>query len=286
MQLLVSWKKSLALFLPHNFKQFIGNVCNVIKKAYPLWLRYWWIFIAPLFILLCINPNFDIGSYACLFFGIDIPLHVNQLQTLLVYVLWLQFYFALFLASRPSSAPKDWMYFKSYFCHRWYGYVLLWFFAMPYLWKLISLLGNVTSFKQIVLEIPGTPWQIAPFDIITILSLIIITATFQFYILFLLDSDASVMQSCKLLWRSLKMTLYNLPFCILMAGLLFGIQLLLTLPIIILFEFLYTQTHNHLWYSAAILSSHLLMLFIFLPLLVSIASVFYANRKAISDETR
>jgi hypothetical protein len=280
MQLLSSWRESLALFLPHNFKQFIVSIYISIKNAYPLWLRYCWSFIGLLLILLFINQDVDISPISCLFFGIDVIQLLKQpyqLYTLIVYLAWVVAYFTLFLANKSSTITKNWTYFKSYFCRSWIVYVLLWFLVMPYLWEFVWLLRDITALKQGLLEIPGTPWHIAPFDIIYTLIFIIITAVSPLYILFLLDSDTSIKNAIKSLGRSIKMTLYNLPFCILMAALLFGIFLIISLPVMIIFSGLYDQTHNKLWYYTGILSSHLIMLFIFLPLLVAAATVFYTH---------
>ncbi len=227
-----------SLCLPRNLKKIIASTWLLLQEAYPIWLKYCFILIGLLLILLYIDFNIS-----CLFFGVDLLELLTHPYTLLACLAWLQTYFTLFLAFRPSKTPKNWHYFKHYLFHRWNAYVLLWFLVIPYLWKLVWLLKS-TILAHGMLLIPGTPWHIAPYDVITQLILIILTVTSQFYILFLLDSDASVTDVIKSLKSAFKMALYNLPFCMLMTALLFSLFMLLFLPRLLLFSWLYDQSNT------------------------------------------
>jgi hypothetical protein len=50
MTLLQSWKDSLSIFKPHNFKQFLVATFESIKETYVVWIKYWWWLIALLLV--------------------------------------------------------------------------------------------------------------------------------------------------------------------------------------------------------------------------------------------
>ncbi len=183
MQLLQSWKDSLAIFVPKNFKLFFLVTLKAIVETFSALFRYCW---APILIFLVITVRRDpIGPFSLSDF-----LWASGFPFLLI-----------FLAARSSVLRKGYRYFSSY----WYYWVYVVLFR--FLQGLIALalayyFGNSFLFSRLLI-ILGVIFLYVP-DILA-----------AFFMLFLLDSDGSPKSAVASIWRAIKMFAYNFPAALL-----------------------------------------------------------------------
>jgi hypothetical protein len=181
MYFLRSWKDSLSLFLPSNFKLFFLVTIKCIIQAYKNLFKYfWWLIFATGAV------DFWFSRYA-----LNSRSHtVVVLSALAVVVVWFVYYFMVYLTIRPSIKPKGYEYYTEY------GIYFLYFALYSFITYIIRYLHQLAWYPYITEDL-----------------LIYLSPFLTFCILFLLDSDGSFSSACKSIWRGLKMWWYNLPFC-------------------------------------------------------------------------
>lgn len=190
MQLLQSWKESLAIFSPKNFKVFFLVTLKAVIETLNALVRYCW---APL-ILFFLGTMFD-GAHFFTWIGVWVG---PQGMTLLGYSFLI---FLVFLAARPSVLRKGYWYFASY----WYYWVYV------ILFRLLQLL-----IALIFAYFLGGSFVFAHLFVIWLIVFLYVPDLFvAFFLLFLLDSDGSPREAFYSVWRALKMFVYNVPTALL-----------------------------------------------------------------------
>ncbi len=129
MYFLRSWKESVAVFVPSNFKLYmLVTIKNAMETYRNLMYYFWW--------LLLLVFVFEVGCYypECLLAG---PTW-KFIDAALVIV----FSFALFMLVRPSIRPKGFFYFEQHARKTFIGFVFLYIF-FDYVRELI---GGVITF--------------------------------------------------------------------------------------------------------------------------------------------
>src|SRR5579885_88683 len=216
MQLLSSWKDSLSIFKPANFKLFCLVTLKSLMETYKVWLKYWGWLIGTFFIIEYFWPQFPVTT------GLDFfamgpvnllnmgPLVISSLLVIKSCLIML-ITFTLFLSARPSTLKKSYIYFSEYAIYLFY--FVIWCLVLPLLW--------IGAFRGIQHISPSFAFNYS--QILFFIFYFFASVTSILYILFLLDSDGSFTAPIKELSRAIKMYLFNLPF------------FLLTLAIMVLF---------------------------------------------------
>lgn len=227
MQLIASWKDSLTLFKPANFKLFLLVTLKSLKDTYKVWILYWgWLLIFILFWELL--TRFIMASSSIIEFILMFPYGINKmllpflfsgpilllpsLQGHLLGVSWLAtsyfvvflLYLTFFLCARASVKIKNFSYFKDYVIHAFY--LMIWFFLLSLL-----LVGYLIALAKII----GAKGYGVEF-LLSAYIFFMMTWSLVF-ISFTLDSDARLTTVFKSIGRSLKFVLYNLPACLIFA---------------------------------------------------------------------
>jgi len=189
MQLLASWRSSLAILLPNNFKNYVLISLRSIGRTYCAWFAHWWFLIGlyvatELYIWCCYMPMSGFfGSYY-----VDIALSVVRFLAIA------SVHMTLYLSVRPSTGLKNYTYYFGFARH--FIFAAIWFFLLTQIDAYIF-----HTFHGSILYLY--------FAIIPLISM--------FFVLFLLDSDASLLSVLKSCIRSIKMFVYNLPFCLFLS---------------------------------------------------------------------
>lgn len=233
MQLLSAWKESLLLFKPSNFKLFFLVTLKSCIDTLKVWFRYWWWLIGLLAVgsyiisnvLNYLMPASGTWVLSYSLFSVlnsiglgqqisDFIYNYNVSEFPLVYYVvssivmcWFSLlYVSLYASVRPSVAIKNWRYFLGYGRHL--VYVIFWFLLLQRMqgifWMIIKstliipeklLGGNTPIFLLFIFMAWALVWSIA-----------------LLYLIFLLDSDASLKSAGLSIWRAAKMVFYNVPF--------------------------------------------------------------------------
>jgi hypothetical protein len=184
-----SWRDSLRLFIPSNFKIFILVTLNAIKQGIIPWLRHG---LLPMVIML-------FG-----FHGISLIVHIVGNSTLInafvtalpIFILIVAAYlsFTLCLALRPSVARKNGAYFRSYWPH--------------FVWAVIGIL------------ICGSLFLLFMSPALTDVKCVhyVITPVLVFFTLFFVEMRPSLKGFLKAIRNASLMTFYNLPFIAVSVG--------------------------------------------------------------------
>jgi len=203
MQLLQSWKESLLVFKPSNFKLFLMVTLKSIWETYKsLFYHFWW-----LVILL-----------------VTVPLHKTAFGLLILFGAPLLLVYLILLIARPSVDLKNWAYFAKYILY-----------IIPFL---IIVAAIFSYYDHIYFNRPGS---LTPFISLSQIIIFIFPVQFQYIVhrdiqlnqvelfialqlllspfiilfnLFYLDSDKSLRAIVFSFVRSLKMILYNYPACL------------------------------------------------------------------------
>lgn len=198
--LLQSWKESLSIFLPKNFKLFL---LVTLKSAFELLANlfyfFWWLLLSVFIFLVGGHyPAWATAGMLWFFIG-------NLLMLALVFV-W-------FMLVRPSVLPKGYSYFKQHIRKTAVGFLGLYFIfdivrslllALPLQMILRSLItGAVLNPIYIYLRFR---LDFVPF---------IIFPPFVYAVLFYFDSDGGLRSWLLSIARGFVMYIYNLPFCLL-----------------------------------------------------------------------
>ena len=177
MQLLQSWKESVAIFAPKNFKLFFLVTLKAILETFTALIRYCWMPFMLFLIFSFLYAQKMQGLMPAKIAGQE-PLGAFYGGLLLwrfVFLLGMFLLFMLiFLAARPSVLRKGYWYFASY----WY-YVLYVFLFLPMLVVLITGPLSLMSFSPVV--------ALALYGLMGFLHFMLAS----FFMLFLLDSDGS-----------------------------------------------------------------------------------------------
>lgn len=194
-----SWRDSLKIMIPKNFKLFLLVTLNAFIQALkPMVISLWWFFI-PWF-------GLEVASFWGYRFTYAISL---EAYILLLILLRQAALFLLYLSVRPSVKIKNNAYYLSYF-FRFILFVLsdwgVWFgLNAAYQYPIFNKIMHYGLFL-----LPWTPlYLISP----------IVIFTFFFY----LDSDGSILSLLRSIWQGFKMLIYNYPFCVLSMSVLYAI---------------------------------------------------------------
>ncbi len=229
MYFLRSWKESVAVFVPSNFKLYmLVTIKNAMETCKNLIYYFWWL-VLLVFV-------FEVGCYypECLLAG---PTW-KFINSALVITLS----FALFMLVRPSIRPKGFYYFEQHARKTFIGFIGLYFlfgyltswigeFVAEWAWHTAAsaINYNLLSFLfSLTLFIYGFFFMLPPF---------------VFSVLFYFDSNGSIKAWFFSILRGFIMFLYNFPFCLLSVvacfGMWHGLQWVLpTYGILIFFSFI------------------------------------------------
>jgi hypothetical protein len=212
MHITQTWKDSLHLFRWHSFKQFFLVTIKTI-------LQTWRVLLFPLLVWAGISlfGNFLLET------GL-----VKELceQYTLLYALcigyplmvWCFVVFLIVLAVRPSMRRKDRYYFLRYILRSIYFFLLVAALNALLLFVVPSIPSyNVINVILLLLNIPSPENGLFCTPLVGILStlfFVTLAPLVVFSTLFLLDSDGSIAQACKSVYRGIRMFFYNYPFCI------------------------------------------------------------------------
>jgi len=188
MQLLQAWQDSLTFFYLQNLKLFILITIRSIIEAYKIIITYWW------WLLLLISGLFVWGHSAMFFLFISRACYYL-------------FVFIFSLATRPSVAQKNCVYFFSYFL-----------FILPAFAGVVGI-----KFSEIVLR------EILPIDNMQFFYLLLKSFSYPtqlFFVFFFLDSDHTINQFFYSFVRAVKMTCYNYLICLFFGSLFLGLEVL------------------------------------------------------------
>lgn len=228
-QLLQSWKESLLLFKPINFKPLLSSTVKSVLETYTILFRYFW-WLMAIYVVAAYFFPYPVDSYYRTY-----PLFVHTKNYTINWIVELFFIFIVFLAARPSTMRKNYAYFKQYG-----GYFI------PFLGWGVLLSSFVVLIRQTGANFSG-PFGIligAVFysingaiaglvfiwlllgefleyiDIFIFVDLIIaglmtiwLFPLMIFFVLFLLDAHVHPKFFVLSAIRALKMTWYNYPFC-------------------------------------------------------------------------
>lgn len=261
MQLLASWKDSLNLLKPANFKLFFLVTLKALKDTYKVWLKYWWWLIIGFIawrVSLKSSGWHPIVHY--LFPGqVNLYLQDLELNTGIAFIFMVALYTTLYLSCRASVNLKNYRYFASYIKHSLFIGVL--FLLLPWL---------EFGFRLVVRQS----------GILGIVALLMVGWFSAFFILFLLDSNASLKSVVYSLYRALKMVLYNFPFCFILAGVLTLMYGLTSMLEIFLVDHLVSAGYiNHDVRSFVFSNIKMVVdLLLFLPIVACFTTNYYIKR--------
>ncbi len=201
-----SWKESISLFAPKQFKLFSLVTIKSIFESYKyIILHFGWLF--------AITALLDL-SYS------QFCLYLNYL-CLLPLIGWFVTIFGMYLIIRPSIKRKGWSYYKD----NWLKFIYFMFFSIiaysiPLAMlsaanKIVYLTQNIhTLFYFLLLPVLLIPILVT-FLMPPNLIVLYVSPLLTFLILFILDGDGSIKNVLQSVVRALKMMIYNYPFCIL-----------------------------------------------------------------------
>lgn len=211
------WQESLQLFLPQNFKLFLLVTLNATVQVYTTFARYfWWLYI----VTCALTVMAATSAHLAIHYGAN--------------ALWFACIFALFLTVRPSVQLKNYSYYCSFLPR------IVSFFAISAMACIArALLANTqSSLHASAFAVIARIFAIAVSAIIFIFpyctcTLLVISPFLVFALMMNLDRHQSIARS---LWLSVKMVIYNLPFCIigyaLLLAFLYAFNSIILVPII------------------------------------------------------
>lgn len=200
MNLLKSWKDSLEILRPNNFKLFLLVTLNAVWQSCKLMITYfWWLLLAyiaaiiVLPILIRTSPSLAMAMITNQMLIYSIVIAVIVCTMLLV--------FAAVLATRPSTKKKDFSYFLSYKKHFAYFVILC--------ILLFVLVGLLISKIEIIAHLwVAITRALAFFNLNHPFGFASVTTFFLFFV----DSRATIINFFYAMWRTIKFFIYNAPF--------------------------------------------------------------------------
>jgi len=205
MQLLQSWKESLSIFKPANFKLFVLITIKSVWETYKILFKYFWWLI----ILLVTVQFYKTALGMLILFGVPL---------LLVYL--------ILLIARPSVGLKNWAYFGNYIL-----YIIPFLIMVAILFSYYegvyfnrpSGLTPFVSLSQIITFVFPVQFQSIlqrdyRLNFLTFFMFlqVLLSPFIILFNLFYLDSDKSFRSIIFSFIRSLKMVLYNYPAFLIM----------------------------------------------------------------------
>ncbi|MFI5332968.1 MAG: hypothetical protein ACHQVS_02600 [Candidatus Babeliales bacterium] len=251
MQLLVSWKNSLSLFKPSNFKVFLSDVLKSLKQTYPVWFKYWWWVMGLYLVGVATIPFFKQKWLMSFILDGSSWMTVPQIE---LGVLSLILFVTAFLSARSSSETKNYWYFLSY----------AWKFL--FIDMVLSVVGRLFMLIESHLYGVGIMTGFA----ITIPLVICLIFLNLFFILFELDSTSYML--IKPFFYSARMVIYNLPFCIVTGFALLG---LFQLTDVIVVGSIRCIGHEDIAYCAEAFTQIL-----FVPIIACVVTIYYNMKKS------
>jgi len=201
MQLLQSWKESLLIFKPANFKLFLMVTIKSIVETYKILLKNFWWLLGLLFLLGYVR-NFA-------FFGRSL----NFLQIIISVFFGVLFFYVIILATRSSVELKGWSYFKKYLLVRFpYAIFLVGFSILFNQWMIEKFL-----FAPACLELFLFPFMLN----VIVISFLLFSPLVIFFTLFLLDSENDFNAIWRSFIRALKMVIATYPCCLIIYAIFY-----------------------------------------------------------------
>ncbi len=193
MGLIRSWRESVAVFVPKNFKLFFLAVLNTFVQSLVPFLLYFGIFFIGLVVVLSFDNSYFEGLHNLAF------MRFLALVRLLVLVLCSFITnFGMYAAVRPSVARKNARYFFGL------GFHFIWFLVFLFLSRFFS-----ASIELMAQNAPR-------FFLEALLALFTI-----YFFFFMLDARPRFIQQFINLKSSFIFIVYNLPFCLISAFVFF-----------------------------------------------------------------
>lgn len=251
MGLLHSWRDSLLLLTPHNFKLFALATFKSIIETYKVLARVWYLWLLPVIVpMVLVASGLYYVSLGSTFFE-SLLFHMFGLFLLTICV-WMSVLCCL--ATRPSNEQKNLNYFKDHV-----RFFLLLAFAVILLWQFDFWLHWLKIFSR-----SYTHESASLFRALEFLLLADFMPLWIFFILFFLDSDGGIKQLLFAAVRAVQMTVYNLPLLIVLV-------FALVVPSFIL-------AHATVAYQWPEYIGLLLYLFLLKPLLINIWTNIYIKK--------
>lgn len=191
--LICSWRDSLSLLLPKNFKLFALVTLKSTVETYRIQFRYWWLWLAPMGLFVVSDLYLEGRMSDFLSETGDFPTKLDFVRGTVSLAARLWLLLLCCLATRASVGQKNLAYFISYL--KSFGLLLVFFFCF----KELSFFFLFFAPTNLVVRYLTMGW-VSGFS-----------PLFTFYLLFFLDSDGSVGELWRAFARAFKMFLYNLP---------------------------------------------------------------------------
>jgi hypothetical protein len=199
MYLLQSWKDSLSLFKPKNFKLFALVTLKTIGQTYRLLLKYFW-WIALLYVAVhFINISATV-------FGISL----QALATAFLLFIW---FFVSCLIVRPSISQKNYAYFHAYLAHALSVALGIFVLFIPFM------------ITQELFFLDFSPFPLHNEQLIflfTFMSQVSLPPLILFFVFFVLDMPLGFKNWYKAQIFAEKMLIYNAPALVILGIVLFG----------------------------------------------------------------
>lgn len=240
--LLRSWKESLLIFIPKNFKLFLLVTLKSSVELYGNLIYFFWWLVLAAFVFL-VGGHYPAWATA----GLMWHLIGDLLMISLVFV-W-------FMLARPSVLPKGYTYFKHHIKKTAVGFICIYVLFNIVRSALLSLP------TQMIMRSLLTGAFLNPLYVYMRFRLdfipFIVFPPFICAVLFYFDSDGGLRSWLLSIARGLVMYLYNLPFCIVSMFLFFLIWCILAL-----------FSYEFAWY----------LLWLFVPVVLSYFKIMYVKR--------
>jgi len=222
MQLLQSWKESLSIFKPANFKLFLMVTAKCVWETFKiLFGRFWWLVILFLLGTVAIFSLFFVVSLFIAMSAHGGPPMTTGENIFLKFLTFVgsifpsSLIFTIFLIVRSSVKMKNWSYLKTYLFSLYFIYVYLFLYLIYFLCSYtINAFIFLSPIANVFVHLSNLPSYVFFTFLLNVFSLLY-SSLIVFTILFFLDSaSANPYTFLVSFLRALKMTIYNFPFCL------------------------------------------------------------------------
>lgn len=193
--LLKSWKESLLLFAPKNFKLFLLVTFKSAAESYSLLFYYFWWLLLLAFAL----------AFGC-FYHICMP--VDNILHWLYQCLQLILFCILVILVRPSLMVKNRIYVRNQLQQSWFGFLMLYGIISLYITALFVVLLTMGWIDHIFTHFYGGMPLLLFYNDLPV----IVMPSFIIPCMFYYDSAKYMADLLGSLWRGMIMILFNLPF--------------------------------------------------------------------------
>ncbi len=199
MLLLRSWKESLALFVPKNFKLFLLVTIKSAVETYGFLAYYfWWLVLLVLvFDMACYFPECMLQGNTWAFAEITFKLLLS---------------FVLFTLVRPSVPLKSFSYVTQQVRKSLAGFLATYSFFYMVRSEIGSLV--IGGFSKLLGPSVAFDLVYTFFIFIYTDAPLVIVPPFIFSALFYLDSAGTIKELLLSVWRGIVMFIFNFPFCL------------------------------------------------------------------------